>query len=475
MASHFMREFFYPQSVAIVGATANREKMSFCISENLLRLKFTGKVYLVNHHTPEILGMKTYPSLLNIPDSVDLAVLSVPFPNTLEVVGQCAKKGINRVVIVAGGFSETGRKGEELSRATLKLLRENGIRALGPNTLSPINTENNLVISFHPVTKLNQGGVSLVFQSGLYEYRLNSVLSRLPVAKLVDLGNKLDVNEVDALEYLGEDPKTSMIALHIEAVKGEGRHFFNVLRDTARRKPVIILKSGRTKGGSKAAASHTGSIASENDLLFDHLVHQAGAIRAQDLTEFFGLVKVFAFLQPPAGKRMEVVSLSGGEGVIAIDACEQYGFELAHPSPDRAEDLRSIFPPWDISLNPFDLGVCMEFHASEILSFFRTLSILFYDENVDCALMQIPISVFIKLAAVLPKEALSKFLDMFSDILSEIRAVKPLALWRSSLDEIEEGLILHLEGKKVPVYSSPREAAAALAALYNYALKTSDW
>jgi acyl-CoA synthetase (NDP forming) len=455
--------------VAIVGATANREKMNFYISENLLRLKFQGEVYLVNHHTPEILGMKTYPSLLNIPSSVDLAVLSLPFSGILEAVGQCVKKGIKRIVIVAGGFSETGKKGEELSRATLKLLQENSIRALGPNTLSPINTENNLVVSFHPVTRLREGGVSLVFQSGLYEYRLNSVLSRLPIAKIVDLGNKLDVNEVDALEYLTYDPKTRIIGLHVETIRGEGRRFFQVLCDTAPRKPVIILKSGRTKGGSRAAASHTGAIASENDLLFDYLVRQAGVIRAQDLTEFFGLIKAFAFLKPPAGKRMEVVSLSGGEGVIAVDACEQYGFELAHPSPDRAYDLKPIFPPWDINLNPFDLGVCMEFHmGKDFISFFRTLSTLFYDENVDCALIQIPATIFIKLVATLPPPAFSSIVDEFSAVLSEVGKRKPIALWRSSLDEIEEGLVHRLEEKKVPVYSSPREAAAALAALYSH-------
>jgi acetyltransferase len=205
-------------------------------------------------------------------------------------------------------------------------------------------------------------------------------------------------------------------------------------------------------------------------------MRQAGAIRAQDLTEFFGLIKAFAFLQPPAGKRMEVVSLSGGEGVIAIDACEQYGFELAHPSPDRAEDLRSIFPPWDISLNPFDLGVCMEFHmGKDFIQFFRILSLMFYDENIDCALIQIPATIFIKLAATLSPQAFSSILDEFSAILSEVGKTKPLALWRSSLDEIEEGLVHRLEEKKIPVYSSPREAAAALAALYSYTLKTSDW
>jgi acyl-CoA synthetase (NDP forming) len=423
----------------------------------------------VNHHTPEILGVKTFPSLLDIPDSIDLVVLSAPFHQTLEVAGQCVKKGARRVVIVAGGFSEAGREGEELSRATLKLLRENGIRALGPNTLSPINTENNLVISFHPVSKLNRGGVSLVFQSGLYEYKLNSILSRLPIGKIVDLGNKLDVNEVDTLEYLSEDPKTKIIGLHIEAIRGEGRRFFHVLRDTTPRKPVIILKSGRTKGGSKAAASHTGSIALENDLLFDHLMRQAGAIRAQDLVEFFGLIKAFAFLRPPAGKKIEVVSLSGGEGVIAVDACEQHGFELAKPSPDRAKDLEPILPPWDINLNPFDLGICMEFHmGKDFIQFFRILSLLFYDENIDCALMQIPATIFIKLAAALPPHAFSSVLDEFSAIFSEIGKTKPLALWRSSMDEIEERVVQDLEEKKTPVYSTPREAAAALAALYRH-------
>jgi Acyl-CoA synthetase (NDP forming) len=343
---HFLDPFFYPKSVAIVGATGNQMKMNYHITENLLRLKFLGKVYLVNPNADEILGMKTYPSLNDISADIDLVVSAVPYSITLKIIRDCAEMGIKRIVIVAGGFEEAGKKGEELHREIVRLTRESKMRVLGPNTLSPINTSNNFIISFHPVEKLKRGGISFVFQSGLYEYKLNWIFSHLGVGKIIDLGNKMDINEVDALEYLAEDPETKVITMHLESMRGDGRRFMQILRDTSRKKPIVILKSGRTGAGAKAAASHTGAIARENDAIFDGMLRQAGVIRAQTLDEFFDFAKIFEFTEdPPGDNRIAVANISGGEGVIATDACERNGLKMAKLGEKPIKDSEKLSLP----------------------------------------------------------------------------------------------------------------------------------
>jgi acyl-CoA synthetase (NDP forming) len=466
-ANQVLEPFFNPQKVAIVGATGNPMKMNYHLTENLLRLKFQGRIYLVNPNRDEILGIKTWSSLRDIPDGLDLVIISTPASISLSIMEDCVEKGIKSVVLVPGGFSEGGKKGGELHKKVAKLAKENGIRVLGPNTLSPINTSNNLIISFHRVERLRKGGIAFVFQSGFYEYKLNWIFSHLGVSKILDLGNKMDINEVDALEYLAEDPETKMIAMHIESIRGEGKYFIQLLKGTSKRKPIVILKSGRSPAGAKAAASHTGAIAKENDSLFDSLLKQAGAIRAQDLEEFFDFVKSFDFLIPPSDNRIAVVNISGGEGVIATDACQQNGFQMAKLGKKTIKKLREIFPPWEIPVNPFDGGVCMEFHLSDMGKFFHTLAAIPDDENVDCLIAQIPRTMFER-TEHLQSSRLSATMEEFVSTFADMGKRKPLALWRSSVGGIEERLVERLELNGIPVYPSSNKAAKALAALYKY-------
>jgi len=357
---HFLDIFFYPTSVAVVGASRNPESINYRLVDNLVKLGFKGKIFPVNPNTDEIVGLKAYASLRDIEAEVDLVVSAVPARMTLDVMKECVDKGGKGVVVVAGGFSDAGELGRREQFEMGQLLKGNGIRAVGPNALSPINSANNLVISFMPTRKIIAGGVSLVFQSGFYDPRLNWIFCdfHLGVNKLLDLGNKMDINEVDALEYLATDDSTKAIAIHIETVKGDGKQFIQILKDSTRLKPVVVLKSGRTDAGAKAAASHTGSIARESDIVFDALLKQCGAIRAHTVEEFFDFAKAIGFLAPPKGNKMVIASLSGGEGVLAVDAGQQHGFSMAKPGSDARAKMKAIFPPWEIPLNPFDLGVC---------------------------------------------------------------------------------------------------------------------
>jgi len=469
--AHFLDRFFTPESVAVVGATNNPFKMNFRILENLLRLNFKGRIYPVNRHAKEILGIKVFASLRDIQDAPDLVVSAVPASKTMDIVRECDSIGVKRLVIVTGGFSEGGDKGQRLHQQMASFVKSKGIRTLGPNTLSPINTANNMVISFNPVKKLRRGGLSFAFQSGLYEPKLNWLFSHLGINKMLDMGNKMDIHEVDALEYFSKDPETRVIAMHIESLHGNGREFFELLESACRKKPVIILKSGRTRAGSRAAASHTGAIARENDLIFDSMLKQAGAIRACNLEEFFDLAKAFEFLDLPHGNRLAIINLSGGEGVMATDACEMSGLELARLSDKTHEKLKRVFPPWEIPLNPFDAGVCMEFHLSDLKVFFDTFSAIPGDENVDCTIMQMPptLSHFISSSRKESKEKASFLTEQYMELILNMRGNgKPFAMWCSSMDSRESELIELVESHSLPVFQSSERAIKCLSALYRY-------
>jgi len=470
---HFLDRFFNPESVAVVGATNNPFKMNFSLLENLVRLNFKGRIYPVNRHSKEILGIKVFSCLQDIKDRIDLVVSAVPASKTMDIVRECDSIGVRQVVIVTGGFSEGGENGQKLHKEMASFVKDKSIRILGPNTLSPINTSNNMVISFNPVKKLRQGGLSFAFQSGLYEPKLNWLFSHLGINKMLDMGNKLDINEVDALEYFSKDPDTRVIAMHIESLHGNGRDFFDLLESACRKKPVIILKSGRTRAGSRAAASHTGSIASENDLIFDSMIKQAGAVRACNLEDFFDLAKAFDFLEPPRGNRLAIINLSGGEGVMATDSCEMNGLVLARLSDRTHEKLKTVFPPWEIPLNPFDAGVCIEFHLSDLKVFFDTLSAIPADENVDCTIMQMPLNLshFLSSSQNAPKEKASHLTEQYIELILNMRGNgKPFAIWRSSMDSPESELIELVESHSLPVFQSSERAIKSLSAMYRYGL-----
>ncbi len=454
---HFLHSFFYPESVAVVGASKNEKRLNFNLFANLVNLKFPGKIYPVNPNADEILGIKAYPDLKSIEGNIDLVVVSVPVGSTLDVLRDCIAKKVKGVVLVPGGFAETGETGKTLQDEVFGILRKSGIRALGPNTLSPFNTENNLAIAFRAVQKLARGRLSLIFQSGLYDPRINWLFGEfnLCINKLIDLGNKMDVNEVDALEYLGQDPGTRVIALHLESIAGDARAFLRLLKQICREKPVIVLKSGRTEAGVRAAFSHTGAIIQSSDAVFDAALKQAGAIRAQTLDEFFDLAKIFEYLLPLKNNRIHVSTGPGGEGVLAADLCQFHGLGLARLSPRTYSKLRAIFPPWDINDNPLDIGVCSQFHRG-VDVFTVALEAAAGDPGVDCIAMQ---------ARVDRLEGPSRFLETAPGV---IERGKPVVLWMTVMPQGENTIVHQLEARRIPVYPSAERAIRALSALYRY-------
>ena len=454
---HFLQKFFYPESVAVVGVTTKKERPNHFLVPNLINLGYTGKIYPVNPNATEMFGLKVYPSVSSIEDDVDFAVISVAYNRVLDVVKDCIAKQVKCIAITAGGFSETGVDGKRIQDEILRLVKANGIRVMGPNTLSPINSENNFAVGFGSIKRLSRGGLSMVFQSGLYQPRLNWLLSSfgLRLNKLIDLGNKMDITEVDALEYLAQDPNTKVIAIHMESIAGDAKKLIKLLRETTRKKPVIILKSGRTAAGARAASSHTGAIMKSSDTVINAVLKQTGVIRAQGLDEFFDFAKAFEYLPPLKNNRISIGVFSGGEGVITVDACQNNGLNLAEMSNETKEKLRAILPPWsEIPTNPFDHGVSFQFHdfmeTWEIL-----LNALIDDPNVDCFAAQ---TWAISSAIVEP------LVQLFAKVAKKGKPIVTYLADPETGTEMARGF----EANGIPVFPSAERAVKALAALYRY-------
>jgi len=461
--THFFDLFFNPKSVAVVGASRNSTTANYWLTANLVNLKYPGKIYPVNPNATEIVGLKCYANVRDIPGEIDLAAISVPAMATPDVVRDCIAKGVKGLVIIAGGFSETGINGQGLQDEVRRLLKESGIRCIGPNSLSPLNAVLNFIIGFGPAEKLPRGRLSFVFQSGLYQPRLNYLLNEMHINinKLVDLGNKMDINEVDALEYLKDDASTEVIALHMESIAGDARRFFRLLKEITPHKPVIVLKSGRTPSGARAASSHTGAIIKASDTVFDTALRQAGAIRVQGLDEFFDVAKMFEYYPPLRGNRIAIATFSGGEGVITTDFCELNGLVLASPTAASRQKLSTVFPPWEIPVNPFDTGVANQFNTGkDVVSIY--MDTLADDPNVDCLAVQMGGPP--QLAGMAPKDRVEKLVEFYADV---VRRGKLVAVWVIDPRNAKETMDA-LEARRIPVYPSAERAVRAFGALYRY-------
>jgi acyl-CoA synthetase (NDP forming) len=457
MSQHFLDYFFYPRSIAVIGASNNKYTLNFNLFNNLVKHKFSGRIYPVNPNSEYVRGIKAYDSISSIDDDIDLVVTSVPARRTLPVIKECIAKQVKAIVLVSGGFSEIGSEGRKIQDTISAVVKESGIRVIGPNTLSPVNCSNVLVISFHYIEKLLSSSVSFIFQSGMYDPRINWLFGefRLGINKLIDLGNKMDINEVDALEYLSSDKETKVIAMHLETIRGDSKKFLQVIKEATRKKPVIVMKTGRTGAGARAAASHTGSIITENDDVFDMAMKQSGAIRVYSLQEFLDVAKAFDYLDFTSENRCAIGAMSGGECVLAADMCQKQGLHIAELDEKTQNRLKAIFPPWQIPTNPMDLGVCYQFHGLR-KSHEIYLESIADETNVDCMLVQlgmIPLSQ--------PVES------MCSPFLKVRRSGKNIVLWVIGNRESNK-TVIELESNRIPVYPSLERALRALSAISRY-------
>lgn len=444
---------FAPQSVAVVGASIRPESVGRAVFSNVLRYGFTGVVYPVNAKARSIMGVRAYPSVLEIPDPVDLAVIIVPSPGVAQVLQECGQKGIKGAIVITAGFKELGGEGIKREAEVLNAARESGIPLLGPNCLGIINTDPGVSLnaSFSRLMP-SPGNIALVSQSGAVgvaalEYAQSE---KIGLSKFVSVGNKADLNENDFLAYLQEDPRTDVILLYLEDL-ADPRRFFQLAESSSPRKPILAIKSGRTAAGAKAASSHTGALAG-SDAAYDALFAQCGVIRVESLEELFDYALAFATQPLPKGNRTAIVTNAGGLGIMATDAAERYGLAMANFGEETLTRFREVLPPAANIHNPVD--VLGDAHEERYAA---ALEGVLADQGVDGAIVISTPQLMTNLAAI--AAAVSRVASGHQ---------KPTLVCQMALGEIEETLTILSQGK-LPHYHFPEEAVRALAAMARYA------
>ncbi|MDQ3429724.1 MAG: CoA-binding protein, partial [Actinomycetota bacterium] len=345
---------FRPETVAVIGATERPGSVGRTIMWNLVSSPFGGTVFPVNSRRPNVLGIKAYPSVSEVPQKVDLAVIVAPAQTVPGIIAECAEAGVEGAIVISAGFRETGREGMELEEQVLQEARKGRMRIVGPNCLGVMNPTTGLNATFAG-SMARQGSVGFLSQSGAL---LTAILDRsfqenVGFSSIVSVGTMMDVGWGDLIYYLGDDPKTKSIVVYMESV-GDARSFLSAAREVALTKPIIVIKAGRTEAAGKAAASHTGSLTGSDEVL-DAAFARSGVLRVGEISELFAMAEVLGKQPRPRGPRLTILTNAGGPGVLATDALINGGGDLAEISPQTMEKLNDFLPaPWSHG-NPVDV------------------------------------------------------------------------------------------------------------------------
>jgi len=442
--------FFNPKSVAVIGASATPGKLGYDVLANLQTSGYRGALYPVNPRGGEILGLQAYPSVLDIPGPVDMVVILVPAAFVAGVLEESGKKGVQGAVIITAGFKEAGPEGVEMERTLLEIAGRYGMRIIGPNCLGIIETGVSMNASFAAATP-ERGSIAFMSQSGalctaILDY---AVAEGIGFSHFVSLGNKADVDEVALMQAWAEDDDTNVVIGYIEGLR-DGQEFIRVARETARRKPVIAVKSGRTASGSKAVSSHTGSLAG-SDAAYDAAFAQAGVLRADSVQELFDYSTAFAYQPALQGNRIAIVTNAGGPGVMATDALERNGLVLATLQPETEQALAGVLPAAANIHNPVDvLG------DAKADRYARAIELVLEDAGVDGVMV-----------IVTPQTAtdIAGTAEQFATI-SKSHDKPVLGCWMGKKDA-QQGIDV-LSAHHVPNYPFPERAVGAFGAMLRY-------
>lgn len=375
MTESVFESLFNPRSVAVIGASNTFGKWGFNIFNRVLASADGRKVYPVNAEASEVVGIKAYRRVTDIPDPVELAVITIPPQYVLDAVRDCVSKGVKVIEVITAGFGEVGEEGRGIEREAATIARAGGARLVGPNSMGHLSTHANFYTTPW-ITGLPAGGIGLISQSGNFGINIvrRGTGMGLGFSKFVSSGNEADLTFEDYLEYFAADPQTKVIAAYVEGLR-QGRRFLSIARKATRTKPVIIFKAGRTGAGAQAARSHTAALAGE-DRIYDAAFKQTGVIRVNEVDEILDTAGALARQPLPRGRRMGILTGGGGPGVIATDACVRAGLEIANLTPATITKLDKILPPRWPQGNPVDM-------VGETNLTYPCLLTLIEDENVD--------------------------------------------------------------------------------------------
>ncbi len=346
--------FSTPQSIAVIGASRETDKLGYSVLNNIVQYGYPGKVYPINPKAKEILGLKCYPSVLSVPDPIELAVIVIPARYVAAALEECGQKGIKGAIIISAGFRETGSEGAKMERALIEIARKYNIRLVGPNVLGVIDTVGKMNASF-AVGMPKRGKIAFMSQSGaLCTSILDMALAQnVGFSRFVSLGNKADLNEIDFMEAWGDDPESRVIMGYLEGIVN-GSRFIEIARRVTKQKPMIAVKSGTTSAGSRAVSSHTGTLAG-SERAYDAAFSQAGVIRAASVQDLFDYSIAFARQPLPRKGGVVIVTNAGGPGIMATDALERAGLRQASLSRETMDTLRANLPAAASVLNPVDV------------------------------------------------------------------------------------------------------------------------
>ena len=445
-------KMFNPSKVVVAGASRTRDKIGYEVLRSLIEAGFRGDIYPVNPKADKIVGLKCYPHVSEIPDCADLAIIVVPPKAVLDVAEDCGDRGVSNIITITAGFKETGPEGASLEEGLVDICKKHDMRLLGPNCVGLIDTYSHLNASFAPCMPL-KGDISFISQSGalgtaILEWSLKEGIG---LNKFISLGNKADLDETDFIEALCRDSKTSVILAYVENIE-RGHRFIKVAQKTTRRKPIILLKSGVSESGARAAASHTGSIAGR-DVSYNAAFLQTGVLRAHSIEELFDYAIAFSTQPVPKNDGIAIVTNAGGPGIIATDACESYGLRLASFNASTIEHLRTNLPSNASIYNPVDVVGDAKADRFEL-----ALDAVMKDEEVGIVLLIMTPQIITE-----PKKTVRMLFELHQQYPH-----KPIITSLMGGDSFYESFNI-LSSNSIPCYPFADRAVSSISALVRYA------
>ena len=450
-----LRNFFCPGSVAVIGASREEEKVGHIILDNIINSGYKGKLFPVNLKADEIHGIKCYPSVLNVPGDIDLAIIVIPAQFVLQVLEECSKKNTKWSIIISAGFKETGIEGAKRERQLIEKAKDYGIRILGPNCLGIIDTECPINATFSP-NMPPMGKIGFISQSGALGTAILdwAKTNKIGFSKFVSLGNKADISENDLFDDWENEKDTEVITAYLEGVK-YGREFIRISSKVSKKKPIIVIKSGNTDAGARAVSSHTGTLAGSAKA-YEAAFKQAGIIRANTIRDLFNYAKAFSYQPLPKGKKVAIITNAGGPGIMATDECEKSDILLASLEKETIDGLKEFLPEAANFYNPIDiLGDALADRYK------KTLEVVIKDNNVNAIVM------------LLTPQAMTQPLKTARAIVEVMEnSGKSITVLTSFMGGSEvEKAVKFLAEKNIPNFDIPEEAIDTLKVMMEH----TDW
>jgi acetyl coenzyme A synthetase (ADP forming)-like protein len=447
---HRLESFFKPKSIAVVGASRNSTKIGHEALKNILISDYECEVYPINPKEKEILGEKCYKRLTDVPKDIDLVLISVPAKIVPQIMRDCVKKKVKNVIIISSGFSEVGN--EDLEDDLRSIIKNTNMRVLGPNVMGYKNSADGLDASF-VYGKARKGNLSLISQSGALGIGMIYLANNefVGISKIIGVGNKIDIDDDDLIDYFAQDTDTKVIGLYIEAVK-DGRKFMNSIKRC--KKPVLVVKAGISEAGARATASHTGSMAG-SDKIYGAAIKQAGGIRCRDVVELFDMARALAGQPPAQGNRIGIVTNGGGVGILLTDACVANGLTVPKLSKKTYKKIDKFLPDIVKPNNPIDILGDAGFYRYE-----SATRALLEDPNIDGIIVASVHGGYAR-----PQEFTGAILKMIRERKLHEEFKKPiLAAWVGGKEF--EDLVWDLKSAGVPIYPSSWRISRSMMGLY---------